>query len=440
VTPRLTLNLGLRAEHERIPNFGERGVKNPIEFNYGDKIAPRLGVTFDPTGDATWKIYGSYGRYYDVMKYELPRGSFGGDKWVDYFYSWDSPDWSANSVASCATGTNSIAERPACPAGGFVEALDRRFNSAEDLAGTVDPDLKPMRQDEYQIGLNREVTPGVVLGARYIYKNIDRTIEDVGIVVPGIGEVFYIANPGEGISLELADPGVPNFPKAKREYQALELMFDRRYADNWGLSASYTYGRLYGNYSGLASSDENGRTSPNVERYFDHIENTFDRNGNLVYGRLGTDRPHQFKAQFLYGFNWDMTLGVNQYIGTGIPTSEEAFVGANVPFFPYGRDNLDRAEVLSRTDLAVYQNVRLGTFDFQVGVTVLNLFDGEAVTRRYNNRTVGALPLTTEEFFAGGWDYETLVADSPQIQDVKFNQPDQWQDPREVRFTVKFTF
>jgi outer membrane receptor protein involved in Fe transport len=51
VTPRLTLNLGLRTEHERIPNFGARGVKNPIEFKYGDKLAPRLGFTYDPLGD-----------------------------------------------------------------------------------------------------------------------------------------------------------------------------------------------------------------------------------------------------------------------------------------------------------------------------------------------------------------------------------------------------
>jgi len=375
VTPRLTLNLGVRAEHERIPNFGDAGVKNPIEFNYDEKLAPRLGFAFDLLGDQKWKLYGSYGKYYDVMKYEMPRGSFGGDKWVDYFYLWDDPNWGLNSADGCRTGSNTIAERPNCPAGTFVEPLDRRFNSAEDLAGTVDPNLKPMEEDEYQLGLSHELTSTIVVGARYVHKELIRTIEDVGIVVPGVGEVYYIANPGEGISLELADPGVPNFPKAERNYDALELTFQRRMSGNWALWLSYTYSELRGNYSGLASSDEDGRTSPNVNRFFDHIENMFDRNGNAVTGPLGTDRPHQLKAQFIWRFPWNMTAAVNEYYGTGIPTSEEAFVGANIPFFPYGRNNLSRTDTLTQTNLSIFQDFAIGNVDLQVGVTVINLFD-----------------------------------------------------------------
>jgi hypothetical protein len=436
---RLTLNLGLRTEHERIPNFGARGVKTPIDFGFGDKLAPRLGFTYDLMGDQRWKLYGSYGKYYDVMKYELPRGSFGGDKWVDYFYSWDNANWQTN-ASGCATGANTIAERPSCAAGAFIEVLDRRFNAAEALDEGVDPNLKPMEEDEYQLGFSHDMGRDFVVGARYIKKSLVRTIEDVGILVPGVGEVFYIANPGEGISLTLSDPGVPNFPKAERDYQALELSFQRRLARNWSLYASYTLSRLYGNYSGLASSDENGRTSPNVNRFFDHIENTFDRNGDLVYGRLGTDRPHQLKSQFIYQFNWNMSLGINQRIASGIPISEEANMGATVPFFPFGRGNIGRTDVLSQTDMAVYQNFRFSRYTMQVGLTVLNLFDQDAVTRNYRSRTVGSLPLTTEEFFAGGWDYNALLAANPDILDVKYNQPDEFQPPRQVRLSVKFQF
>lgn len=435
---RLTLNLGVRAEHERVPNFGDAGVEYPIEFNWGDKVAPRLGFTYDLLGDQRWKLYGSYGKYYDVMKYEMPRGSFGGNKWVDFFYTWDNPNWSLNG-SGCATGTNTIAERPNCAAGTFIEVLDRRFNSAEDLDSTVEPDLKPMESDEYQFGIEHELTSRVALGARYVYKNLVRTIEDVGIVIPGIGEVYYIANPGEGITLSLNDPSIPKFPKAKREYQGLELTVRRRFADNWAFFGSYTLSRLYGNYSGLASSDEDGRTSPNVNRFFDHIENTFDRNGNLVYGRLGTDRPHQFKGQFMYRFRTDTTVSINQYIASGIPFSEEAFMGASIPFFPYGRNSGDRTDTVSQTDLGIFQNFRFGQFNVQLGATILNLFDQEAVTRRYNNRVASSLPISTEQFFSGGWDYESL-ASNPSVADVKFNQPDAWQGAREIRLTAKFTF
>jgi hypothetical protein len=440
VTPRVTLNLGLRTEHERIPNFGARGVKNPIEFTYGEKLAPRLGFTYDPVGDQRWKLYGSFGKYYDVMKYELPRGSFGGDKWVDYFYSWDSPNWPANTVSTCVTGTNTIAETPSCPAGRFLEALDRRFNSAEDPDAGIDPNLKPMEENEWQLGLDRELRPGIVVGARFVHKDLIRAIEDVGILVPGIGEVYYIANPGEGISLTLNDPNVPPFPRAVRDYTGLELTFQRRYAQNWGFFASYTLSRLYGNYSGLASSDEDGRTSPNVNRFWDHLENSFDRNGNVVLGRLGTDRPHQLKAQAIYGFGWNMTVGVNQYVASGIPVSEEANVAAAVPFFPNGRGNLGRTDVLSRTDLSVYQTLRLANLDLRLGATVLNLFDQDQVTRRHQNRMVGSLPVSTTRFFEGGWDYEALLAANPNLREVRFNQANQFQAPRQVRLTVTLQF
>ncbi len=437
VSPRLTLNLGLRAEHERVPNFGAAGVKTPIEFDLGEKLAPRVGFAYDLTGDQKWKAYGSWGLYYDVMKYEMPRGSFGGDKWVDYFYRWDNPNWTLNG-AGCATGTNTIAERPNCAAGTFIEVLDRRFNSAEDLDSTVDPDLKPMKQMEIQFGVTHELGNSMVVGARFVRKNLIRTIEDVGIVVPGIGEVYYIANPGEGISLSLADPGIPNFAKAKREYTAMEFTFEKRFSNNWALFANYTLSKLYGNYSGLASSDEDGRTSPNVNRFFDHIENMFDRNGDLVYGKLGTDRPHNFKAQAIYRAPWDMTFSINQNVASGIPTSEEAFVGASIPFFPYGRGNLDRTDWLLNTDLSISQDFKFGKANLQFSVTILNLFDRDAETRRHNERTFGSLPLSTNQFFAGGWDYERLI--TPNITDVKFNLANAFQAPREVRLYARLSF
>jgi hypothetical protein len=125
VTPRLTLNLGLRAEHEKIPNFGTDRGASPIEFGFGDKLAPRLGFTYDPVGDGKWKTYGSFGKYFDVMKYELPRGSFGGDKWVDYFYTWDNPNWGLNAAVAQPGRTASGAAD--CAAGSLIEVVDRRL-------------------------------------------------------------------------------------------------------------------------------------------------------------------------------------------------------------------------------------------------------------------------------------------------------------------------
>ena len=56
-----------------------------FDFSFGDKLAPRLGATYDVRGDGRFKIFGSWGRYYDWTKYELPRGSYGGEFWQVYY-------------------------------------------------------------------------------------------------------------------------------------------------------------------------------------------------------------------------------------------------------------------------------------------------------------------------------------------------------------------
>jgi hypothetical protein len=444
--PNLTINAGLRSERERVPNFGTTGLEYPIEFSWGDKLAPRLGLTYDPFSDGRTKVYASWGKYYDVMKYELPRGSFGGDRWVDYWFTWDNPDVNVNSAAGCTVGGNTISETPTCPGGTLIEAFDQRFNAAEDPDSFIDPNLKPMEEHELQLGANREFNFGgmgnVVFGARYIRKDLKRTIEDVGVTVPGVGSVYYMANPGEGITLTLNDPSIPPFPKAVREYNGLELTMERRFADSWGLFASYTFSKLYGNYSGLASSDENGRTSPNVNRFFDQIVMLYDKNQQLVEGRLGTDRPHQLKAQLMYRFPWNMTMGLNQRVASGIPMSEEFQIQGGYPFFPNGRNNLGRTPVYSNTDLSLLQSVRLGGQAVEFQVTVLNLFDQDTVTRIDNTgfRGSSTVPVGTNAFFNSDWNYDAYLAANPSAVDPKFRLANQWQAPREVRLTVKFQF
>lgn len=460
VSPTLTFNIGVRAEHESIPNFGATGPDPALEFDYGDKIAPRLGFAWDVIGDAKWKVYGSYGIYYDVTKYEMPRGSFGGDKWVDYYFTLDNPDIFLNDFgAGCTVGNNTIFEDPTCGAGQLIEIVDRRFNSADplfqQLVGVpgVDPDIKPMESWEAQIGIDHQLTPTIQVGARYVHKEIVRAIEDVGFLFPGIGEVYIIANPGEGLV------GVPDenglvYPKADREYDALELTLDKRFSDNWSIRAYYTLSRLYGNYSGLANSDEQnsvgsprdpvgtgGRRSPNVSRLFDTITSMYDANGDHVYGELATNRTHQLGAQLLYAFDFGLSIGATQYIGSGTPISEIATVPVHSFFYPLGRGNLGETDWLTQTDLSLWQKFNFSKVTFSVGLTVLNLFDEDTATRVWSTRTIQDLGVTDADFAAGGFDYEAEVAAlGPEGLDAKYNKEDTFQAPRELRLNFRFEF
>ena len=64
-----------------------------------------------------------------------------------------------------------------------------------------------------------------------------------------------------------------------RHYDGLEFTFNRRLQNNWMLNASLLVSRTYGSYSGLTSSDENGRNSPGVNRFYDGLYMSFDQNG-----------------------------------------------------------------------------------------------------------------------------------------------------------------
>ena len=131
-------------------------------------------------------------------------------------------------------------------------------------------------------------------------------------------------------------------PRPKRQYDALELGYNRRFSNNWFVSANYTLSRLYGNYSGLASSDEVthadhrrhrsttaqqqagsiARPGGNVNRAWDLDELLCDSHGNLdVLGRLATDRPHVVKVYGAYPFPFGTQLGAFFYAGSGTPIS-----------------------------------------------------------------------------------------------------------------------
>ena len=134
VNNKLTVNLGLRTESEEVPAYStQEGVPtHPISFAFSDKLAPRLGFAYDMKGDGRWKVYRSWGIFYDIMKLELPRGSFGGDKWLSYCYSLDTYTFDTLvSAASCP---------PACSGTLIRGPIDFRHVSTG--ADTLDPNLQ----------------------------------------------------------------------------------------------------------------------------------------------------------------------------------------------------------------------------------------------------------------------------------------------------------
>ncbi|MGH9768793.1 MAG: carboxypeptidase regulatory-like domain-containing protein [Blastocatellia bacterium] len=408
-TNRLTLNLGVRLERENLPSYNEgftlAGSKiPPISLGWGKKIAPRLGGAYDPFGDGKTKIYGSFGWFYDRLKFELPRGLFGGNfQRVDYFpitaanptYSYYTPSrilgsWTdplGGGNPSTAGGLSQLQRDQRIPSNLSPEQFT---NLGLPVTG-VDPDLKPFRQSEVTVGFEREIVRGYVLTARYTRKNVDRAIEDHAILGLNESENYPIGNPGRGLDLKLdQQTGYAKSAIPQRLYNAFEIVLNRRLSNNYFFNVNYTYGRLFGNYSGLASSDEvtngNGRTSPAVNRFFDYAINGFTALGEPDNGFLATDRRHVMKAFGGYTLNrWGgdrHATDLNFFFTAQQGTPQTTFVTVSATSIPLTkRGDLGRTPALTQTDLSLTHRFKVKeryslAFDFNV----LNAFNQNTVT------------------------------------------------------------
>jgi hypothetical protein len=449
INNRLTINLGLRTENEKVPSFSENPAipSTAIEWSFADKLAPRAGFAYDLKGDGRSKLYGSWGIFYDIFKLELPLGSFGGQKWLEYYYTLDTPDWTSLDPAGCP---------PACPGALLRAAVDFRHPSNDPEANSIDPDINPMKLQELVFGFEQELGNRLAFGARYVHKQIDRAIEDIGALDANQNEIYTIGNPGEGISSTFAVAGTGEilpFPKAVRDYDAMELSLEKRLSNNWAGRFSYTYSRLYGNYAGLSQSDENGRTSPNVGRLFDYPVMVFGQDGEPVFGRLATDRPNQFKVQGLYDFDFGTTVGGNLRLMSGIPISREAAAISpnNFPVQYLGRLSDGRTPWLSQTDVFVAHDFRLGGDKrVQLSLNVTNLFNQKTAISVFSTELASGQGIAINEAtFYQGFDAQALIAAQGLLKDPRFLQeggtsstiPGQgYQEQRAARIGVKFSF
>jgi hypothetical protein len=338
----LTLNLGVRFDQERQPPYDPKRFPT-VDFGWGDKIAPRIGGAYDLLHNGKVKIYASYGKFYDIMKMGLARGSFGSDYWHDCVYALDDTNFTGiTPTYPLGGGCPASGSAPGVSAGRFIENVDFRATKADTRDPAISPTMKPMLQHEYVAGLDWSITPNWNLETRYARKRLDRTIEDMAIT-DNLG--FYIGNPGTTFADVLHRPVVipdnnavqylttvpfcaecPPVVGAIRRYDGVEFRLAKRATGKWFGTVSYTYSRLTGNYAGLTNTDptdgQGGRHAPNNGRAFDIPTMTYLPNGKIDDGPLSTDRPHTAKVFGYYRLKWagmETMLGVIQSAFQGTP-------------------------------------------------------------------------------------------------------------------------
>jgi outer membrane receptor protein involved in Fe transport len=465
VTQRLTLNLGIRTENEKIPTFRPDLAKYAFQFGFADKIAPRLGAAYDVRGDGRMKLSAAWGRYFDWTKYEIARGSFGGDLWHQYYRALDTLD----------IGSLNLKNMP----GADLWGSDTGFRDLRQTSiNNTDPKIKPMSQDSFNGGFDWQLQSTMVLGIHYVHNQLNRTIEDMGALVNG-DSVYVIGNPGEG-SNTLTPTSYPDFtapfptPKPKRQFDALELSLERRFSKNWFGSINYTWSRLYGNYSGTANSDEissptTGITSATAQQQagsiarpgsnshtgWDIDELLYDSHGNLdVRGLLATDRPHVLKLYGAYQFNFGTQVGLFFYGGSGTPLTTQVVGQDQYAPMVEGRGDMGRTPFLSRTDLLVSHEIALAAKRrIRFELNIQNLFNQMTATHRFNflnkgapagGSTIAANAIDFSEVnLARGYDYRALInqtAEGANSFDPRYGMQDLFNPGLQGQFSVKFIF
>ena len=315
---RVTINPGIRYEQEKMSGTIIK------DWELKNNWAPRIGVTFDASGDGKTKIYGNYGRFYARIPNDLAARALSAD---DSFTRGDYYDANLTQVV---------------PEGVPAAGVTRHFILAGVGADTIDPNAKLTYTNEIVLGVDREIMRNTTFGVRYVYRTMPQVLEDiancpmVAYELPQTSDIcgsveYILTNPKSSIPVA---PGTEflgaHFDDPVHKYNSIELMLNRRGA-NWSTMSSYRFSRLRGNFEGFFR-DDNGQSDPAISSLYDFPTNDpsyapFYANlqaGDIRFlgdknGILPLDRPHQVKLYGNYAWASGLNLGGGVNLSSGRP-------------------------------------------------------------------------------------------------------------------------
>jgi hypothetical protein len=361
-----TINAGIRWEGQDVRNRD-----NVSAFKLNDNWAPRIGFIWDVTRNGRSKLYANWGRFFESIPMDINIRAFGGE--VQCICNNFDPSASNPVPDPAAPGRSSLL-------GGSTE--------------DVDSNLKGQYIDEWLTGFEYQLQNGIVLGTKYVHRDLGRVIED--FLIPSEGN-YFIANPAKGIGSEM---GFYDFvhtapaPKPKRIQDAFEVTTQKRFANNFQFLASLVFSKLEGNYDGTFQAST-GQLDPNINSAFDYADFLVNADG-----RLSNDRKTMFKLFGSYevpkgalnGLNFGLTT--HWYSGTPLNAMGYSFAYQNWEYYLVPRGSLGSGPSDWEADLHVAYPIKLGANRRLDAIAdVFNLFDRQAITQldeRYNLQQSGA--------------------------------------------------
>ncbi|HZE73452.1 MAG TPA: carboxypeptidase regulatory-like domain-containing protein [Pyrinomonadaceae bacterium] len=373
---------GIRWEQERlVGNPGATG--NRVGYTFTDQWAPRLGVTVDPLGRGKTKAFYNYGRFFEYIPLDLAERSLSTEQdWTGGLFA---PEFTVNGAGQRVAVINSFGTvNPIIDA---AHQIAPGVISAGDPTNPITAGTKLGFTDEHTIGFEQQLPKNFTFSARYIDRRAKRIVEDAASVSPeaalaGVGQVYFIGNIGpkldaainlvpfiyttggatpagcaqtggvpdfnfdsgtgksvcfaqtgidaDGLEINTPDGKPDGFPKAVRNYKALELELNRRFSNGWQGFFNWRIAKLEGNFEGHLRND-NGQTDPAISSLFDFTTGDLNLLGDQFgVGPLNTDRRHIINVFGNYSFGKErgfnrlngLNLGLNVHFETGLPINK----------------------------------------------------------------------------------------------------------------------
>jgi hypothetical protein len=354
-----------------------KGVPNDL-----NNFAPRLGVTWDPTGNAKTVIRGGYGIYYDQINTTTVRGIVAG-------YPGFITTQIANDSRSGARLPNDFF--PSVPTITFPEAQGTAFRIAS-------PDAESPYTHQMTAGATRQLGNAYALSFDYVYMRGEHFPLTLNVNARQADGTFPLA--ASGLRLLLYDDSSPI-----RIHQA-QIRLQRRFADKLGFLVGYTLGSA-------KTIADNGTPSDKFNLFAD-------------WGPTANDVRHRLVSNVIYEMPFGIQIG-------GIITANSAppynvTTGTDVNRDGDNNDRPDgvgfnsaRGDRFFTTDLRLSKRFKLRSMQAEVLWEMFNVFNTVNLNNYLGNQS--AAPGVTATGIATG-----------------FGRPQQAFDPFQGQLGFKLTF
>ena len=398
---RVTVNLGFRFDRQDDTAVAATLPANPmlpaplpaIDFPGADAgvafndFSPRVGMTYDFTGDGRTVMSASYAAYFGQLAPGQLSSVLAATGAVFVRYPWTDLNGDAF-VSANELDLNTILSRSAA----YDPANPGNFRT-----GTVDPNVRTDRTREFIVGFDRQLAGTMAVGASYIWRKYDQFNwnDRLNWTSANYREVSFTPTgcPADARceTISYFEPSSPlpapfqysNTPDRWRDFNGVEVTFQKRMSNRWSLNASYAFNNAVDVWDSPAAYEDPScvvALCPSSQRYAPQaggsgIDNVYI-NAKWLVKMSGT-----FQLPLGIGLGANLNSRQGYPFPQAIITPNRANSGgqATVVLDPMG-DN--RLPTFTQIDLRVDKNFRLGRVQLKPTFDVFNVTNANTVLAR----------------------------------------------------------